>query len=325
MVNPEQMLPTAAIIALLALLICAIGEWLHLRRIGRIERLAFGDEGPQSWTHAAPYLRALAVALLAGGLWVLAHLESKAPEIDPDKEPSQHLLIALDVSPSMYLEDAGPKRIQRRGTRASDVLEALFQRLDMTRTRVSVVAFYTEAMPVVLESFDINVVRNVLNALPMEHAFPPGQTQLQMGVEEALTYAKPWPKNSATLVVVSDGDTVAGSLPRQLPISIADVLVVGVGDPYKGSPVAGRTSRQNKQALERLAVRLKGRYHDGNTKHLPSNIVRSLAMAVPSIQDQTFLRDLAVAATAIGGTIISLLPLCLARFGTRRRTIVIPA
>ncbi|MEC9476959.1 MAG: vWA domain-containing protein, partial [Planctomycetota bacterium] len=320
MVTQEQLLPTAAIIALLALLICAVGEWLHLRRIQRIERLAFGDEGPHVWTHAAPYLRAISVALLAGGLWILAHLESKAPEIDPDKEPSQHLLIALDVSPSMYLEDAGPKRNLRRGTRASDVLEALFQRLDMTRTRVSVVAFYTEAMPVVLESFDINVVRNVLNALPMEHAFPPGQTKLQMGVEEALTYAKPWPRDSATLVVVSDGDTVDGSLPRQLPISIADVLVVGVGDPYKGSPVAGRTSRQNKQALERLAVRLKGRYHDGNTKHLPSNIVRSLSMAVPSIEDQTFLRDLAVAATAIGGTIIALLPILLARYGTRRRT-----
>lgn len=321
--NPEQLLPTAAAMALLALVICAIGEWLHLRRIGRIERLAFGDEGPQRWTRAAPFLRASAVALLAGGLWILAHLESKAPEIDPDKEPSQHLLIALDVSPSMYLEDAGPNRNLRRSTRASDVLEALFQRLDMTRTRVSVIAFYTEAMPVVLESFDINVVRNVLNALPMEHAFPPGQTQLQKGVEEALKYAKPWPKGSATLVVVSDGDTVDGSLPRQLPISIADVLVVGVGDPYKGSPVAGRTSRQNKQALERLAVRLKGRYHDGNTKHLPSNIVRSLAMAVPSIQDQTFLRDLAVAATGIGGTIIGLLPLCLAHFGSRRRVAVV--
>ena len=323
MVNPEQLLQSAAAIALLAVVICAIGEWLHLRRISRIERLAFGDEGPQLWTRAAPYLRTLAVALLAGGLWILAHLESKAPEIDPDKEPSQHLLIALDVSPSMYLEDAGPNRNLRRGTRASDVLEALFQRLDMTRTRVSVVAFYTEAMPVVLESFDINVVRNVLNALPMEHAFPPGQTQLQMGVEEALKYAKPWPKSSATLVVVSDGDTVTGALPRQLPISIADVLVVGVGDPYRGSPVAGRTSRQNKQALERLAVRLKGRYHDGNTKHLPSNIVRSLSMAVPSIQDQTFLRDLAVAATAIGGAIIGLLPIFLARFGSRRKIAIV--
>jgi len=87
--------------------------------------------------------------------------------------------------------------------------------------------------------------------------------------------------------------------------------VIGVGDPHKGSSVAGRTSRQNKQALERLAVRLKGRYHDGNTKHLPSDIIRSLSMAVPSIQDQTF-----------GGTIIGLLPICLAHFGSRRRVVV---
>ncbi|MGE4618801.1 MAG: vWA domain-containing protein [Planctomycetota bacterium] len=319
MVDPEQLIYSAGVIALLALIIIVIGESLHFRRIQRIEKLAFGEEGPRSWTRLAPIFRCLAVTMLAGGLWILAHLESKPPEIDPDKEPSQHLLIALDVSPSMYLEDAGPKRNVRRGIRASDVLEALFARLDMTRTRVSVIAFYTEAMPVVLESFDINVVRNVLNALPMEHAFEPGQTQLQKGVEEALKYAKPWPKKTATLVVVSDGDTVSGALPRQIPISIADVLVVGVGDPHKGSPVAGRTSRQNKQALERLAVRLKGRYHDGNTKHLPTDIVRSLSMAVPSIQDQTFLRDLAVAITAIGGSIIGFMPILLAYYGTRRK------
>jgi len=323
LVETDQLLYSTAVIALLALLLVAAGEWIHAARIHRIEKLAFGEEGPHLWTKLAPLVRCMAVSMLAAGLWVLAHLESKPPEIDPDKEPSQHLLVALDVSPSMYLEDAGEKRNQRRGERASDILEALFQRLDMTRTRVSVVAFYTEAMPVVLESFDINVVRNVLNALPMEHAFAPGQTRLQFGVEEALKFAKPWPKGCATLVVVSDGDSVDGALPRQIPISIADVLVVGVGDPYKGSPVAGRSSRQNKQALERLAVRLKGRYHDGNSKHLPSDLVRALAMAVPSIQDQTFLRDLAVAATGIGGAILGLLPLFLAQFGSRRKVAAI--
>jgi len=45
-------------------------------------------------------------------------------------------------------------------------------------------------------------------------------------------------------------------------------------------------------------------------------------MVVPSIQDQTFLRDLALAITAIGGTIIGLLPLSLAHFGSRRRVVV---
>ena len=66
-----------------------------------------------------------------------------------------------------------------------------------------------------------------------------------------------------------------------------------------------------------------GRYLDGNTKHLPSDLVRALAMAVPSIQDQTFLRDLAVAATGIGGAILGLLPLFLAQFGSRRKVAAI--
>ena len=247
-VNPvEALIHQAAIVGLLCALLAGLGEWLHQQRLRSTQSLTFGPEGPRGWTKLVPILRTVAALILGFSLWVLAHLESKPPEIDPTQEPSQHLLIALDVSPSMYLEDSGPERNIRRGTRASEVLEAVFQRLDMSRTRVSVVAFYTDAFPVVLESFDINVVNNVLNGLPMEFAFEAGSTQLQQGVEKALSFAKAWPKGSTTLIVVSDGDTVGGSLPARLPLSISDVLVLGVGDPHKGSSVAGRTSRQNIQ------------------------------------------------------------------------------
>lgn len=318
--NPiEALIYQAVIIGILCACITALGEWLHRRRLNEIRNLAFGPIGPRVWTHSAPFIRIFSTLLLGFSLWILAHLESKPPEIDPSQEPSQHLLIALDVSPSMYLEDSGPERNIRRGTRASKVLEAVFQRLDMSRTRVSVVAFYTDAFPVVLESFDINVVNNVLNGLPMEFAFNPGSTQLQKGVEKALDFAKAWPKGSSTLIVVSDGDTVGGSLPARLPLSIADVLVLGVGDPHKGSSVAGRTSRQNIQALQRLAIRLGGIYHNANTKHLPSEVVRNLAMAVPSVEDQTLLRDLCVAGAGLGTSLLSLLPLLLAKFGSRAR------
>ncbi len=313
----EALIHQAVIVGLLCAMIAAFGEWLHQRRLRETRSLTFGPEGPHGWTAIAPFLRTLAALILGFSLWVLAHLESKPPEIDPSKEPSQHLLIALDVSPSMYLEDSGPERNIRRGTRASEVLEAVFQRLDMSRTRVSVVAFYTDAFPVVLESFDINVVNNVLNGLPMEYAFNAGNTELQQGVEKALGYARAWPKGSTTMIVVSDGDTVSGSLPARLPLSISDVLVLGVGDPHKGSSVAGRTSRQNIQALQRLAVRLGGIYHDANTKHLPSDVVRNLAMAVPSVEDQTLLRDICVAGAGIGTGILSLLPLLLAKLAHR--------
>ena len=318
--DPIDVLIYQAVIAgIFCACVTTLGEWLHRRRLNEIESLAFGPKGPRGWTHSAPFIRVFATLVLGFSLWVLAHLESKPPEIDPSKEPSQHLLIALDVSPSMYLEDSGPERNIRRGTQASEVLQAVFQRLDMSRTRVSVVAFYTDAFPVVLESFDINVVNNVLNGLPMEFAFNAGSTQLQQGVEKALDFSKAWPKGSTTLIVVSDGDTVGGSLPARLPLAISDVLVLGVGDPHKGSSVAGRTSRQNIQALQRLAVRLGGIYHDANTKHLPSEVVRNLAMAVPSVEDQTLLRDLCVAGAGLGTSLLSLLPLLLAKFGSRAR------
>ena len=183
----QALIHQATIVGLLCAFVAGLGEWLHQRRIQETREPVLRPRGPRGWTALVPFLRTAAALILGFSLWVLAHLESKPPEIDPTQEPSQHLLIALDVSPSMYLEDSGPERNIRRGTRASEVLEAVFQRLDMSRTRVSVVAFYTDAFPVVLESFDINVVNNVLNGLPMEFAFEAGSTQLQQGVEKALS------------------------------------------------------------------------------------------------------------------------------------------
>jgi Ca-activated chloride channel family protein len=262
-----------------------------------------------------PALRSLAIALATWGLLVLHSIEPEQKEPDLSKEPSQHLLIALDVSPSMYIEDAGPEGNQTRTARAAMLLQAIMDRLDMTQIRVTVVAFYTTAMPVVIEAFDLNVVANVLNGLPMEHAFEVGQTRLQEGVQTALDFARVWPAGTGTLIVVSDGDTVPeDSLPEK-PISITDTLVIGVGDPHRGSPVAGRTSRQDEASLKRLAVRLGGVYHNGNRKHLPSDILAALEMRLPTVQDRARLKDLALASAMSGGTVIALLPLALALFG----------
>ena len=81
--------------------------------------------------------------------------------------------------------------------------------------RVSVVAFYSDARPVVIDTFDPEVVANILDDLPLEYAFKPGKTNLYEGVKTAGEVGKAWPVKSATLLLVSDGDTLpARETPR---------------------------------------------------------------------------------------------------------------
>ncbi len=319
MVELRDLLP-AALAALAALALVGGAEWLQARRVHALRFLLFGARGrARAWVRLVPWLRALAAAAVAAGLVVLLRYQSvPEDEIDPDREPAKHLMIALDASPSMYLEDAGPDGKLSRWKRAKVLLDGVMQRLDMQQTRVSIVAFYTDAKPVVLRSFDMQVVANVLDGLPLEHAFRTGRTKMQEGVQAAIDQTRGWPPGSTVLLVVSDGDTVPGRvLPMRTP-AIADVLVLGVGDPHRGSRVAGRTSRQDHASLQQLAVRLGGRYHDGNRLHLPSDVVRNLTAALPQLTTQSDLRDLALAAVGGGGAMLALLPLLMVWFGRSR-------
>lgn len=314
------MVVTAFYIALGVAAACALAEWLHARRCRRVAILIFGPTGrPRTWARGVPIARCVSAALLTWGMLVLVRIEPIKKAIDPEAEPARHLLLVLDASPSMYIEDAGPDRKQSRSQRAADLLGAVMERLDMTQTRVTVVAFYTSAKPVVVEGFDLNVIHNILNGLPLEHAFESGQTRLQEGVEASFEFAKPWAPESAAIIVVSDGDTISKGRIAEKPASIADALVIGVGDPFRGSPVAGRTSRQDEASLKKLAVRLGGVYHNGNTKHLPSEVVRALTMTVPYIRDERSMRDYALACVGIGGGLLAFMAPALAWAGCLRR------
>ncbi|MBC23481.1 MAG: hypothetical protein CMJ32_06140 [Phycisphaerae bacterium] len=290
----------------LFLMLSIMTELLHARRVRRIGRLAFGRTGrPRGWTRITPLVRCASVVLLSWGFLVLAEHKPRGRSIDPEKEPSQHLLVCLDVSPSMYIEDAGPGGRESRSMRASEVLRGILSRLDMNETRVTVVAFYTSALPIVVDTYDINIIENVLNGLPMEHAFEVGQTRMQEGVEASLEFARPWPPDSAALIVVSDGDTISESMIQSMPRSISDAIVIGVGNPHKGTTIAGRSSRQDEASLKRLAVRLNGIYHDANTKHLPSSILSGLSMIIMNPEEADLLKRLALISILVGGCLLA--------------------
>lgn len=312
----------AELAALGAAIVAALAEIVHVRRVRRLARLAFGPgERPSAWARAAPPARVAAVGATAWGLATLLLVAPKAhvAETLPDNQ-RRHVLLVLDVSPSMRLKDAGPERTQSRMKRASTVMESFFARVPIDQYFLSVVACYNGSKPVVVGTKDIEVVRNILDDLPMHYAFPTGKTDLFSGIAEAAKIAQPWRPRSALMVLISDGDTVPASGMPRLPASVADVLIVGVGDPRAGSFIEGHQSRQDSATLRQIAARLGGTYHDANEKHLPTDLLRSLTL-VPrkGVFERLTRREYALILCGLGASVLAFLPVLLHRFGTRWR------
>ena len=217
----------------------------------------------------------------------------------------------------MQLKDAGATRQQTRAQRASELLTSMLERVRLDQVRISVVAFYTGAKPVVVETSDLDVVKNILNDLPLDYAFDIGKTELMDGIREAALLAKNWREGSATLILVSDGDTVPDSGMPGLPKSIGHVLVVGVGDARAGKFIDAHQSRQDSSTLRQIAKRLGGVYHDGNERHLPSAQLAALAKLLPLQKgSETGRREISLIAVAVGACLLTGLPLALALGGS---------
>lgn len=297
-----------------------VAEAIHAYRSRRLAPLAFGpQQKPKPWTAIAAPLRIICVSGIG---WALASLllvppRSYRPEgqVQPGKE--QHILVVLDVSPSMRLEDAGPTKRQSRKDRARDLMRSFFDRIPVDQYLVSVVAVYSGAKPVVVDSRDLDVVDGILGDLPLYQAFDVGETRLLEGFRSAAELAKPWNPGSTTLILLSDGDSVPPQGMPPLPASISNVLIFGVGDPNQGSFIAGKQSKQDAFTLRQIANRLKGTYHDGNTKHLPSDIVDSIIQVGTKNQKEPWSRrEYALLVLASCAPVWALLPWMLERFGT---------
>jgi Ca-activated chloride channel homolog len=308
----------AAFVAILA----AAAESLHARRCHRLARLAFGKSGrPALWARSAPAVRVGAMVALSWGLLTLYELPPKVhvAESVADKD-RRHVLIVLDVSPSMRLKDAGPNLQESRMKRASVVMDSFLQRVPVELYLLSVVACYNGAKPVVVDTKDLEVIRNIFGDLPLHHAFTSGKTDLFSGLAEAAKIAHPWQPRSTLLMMLSDGDTVAATGMPKMPASVADVLIVGVGDPRQGSFIDGRMSHQDASTLRQIAARLGGIYHDGNTKHIGTDLLNRLTV-IPrkSTFEQLTRREYALIACTLGSVALAFLPLLLHRFGTQWR------
>ena len=132
--------------------------------------------------------------------------------------------------------------------------------------------------------------------------------------------AHPWEPRSTTVVVLSDGDTVPATGMPAMPISVSNVLVVGVGDERTGSFIDGRNSRQDASTLRQIAVRLGGKYHNGNQRHVRTSLLQEIdAEGEEGRFERLTEREYALLATGLGAAILAALPVLLHLFGTSWR------
>lgn len=315
MVDHSLFIP--AIVAM-AMLLAGIAELLHARRVKRIDYLAFGPRGrARAWTAIVGPLRVLSVGAVCWGLLMLFALsESQWDQgtMRGDEKPIHHIVIGLDVSPSMQIVDAGANRELARADRARDVLRSVLERVDTRRGQVSVIAFYTEARPVVVDTFDPAVVHNILNDLPLSQAFTAGKTNLYSVVSAAESLSRSWRAGSATLLIVSDGDTLpAAAIPKRPP-AFERILVLGVGDPYRGTFIHDHSSRQERRSLSQFASQIRGEYLDVNTNHVASRLLPSGPLW-HDINRSLAWREISLLAVTVGSTLLALAPLALAIAG----------
>ncbi len=306
--------------ALAVLFLASLAEWLHVRRIRAVGRLAFGPTGkPHGWTRVVPLLRSLSLAAFTWGLVTLLMLKIAAAEgkggKEGDNKTATRLVFVADLSPSMYLVDAGPEGKQTRQARMREVVEGILQRVS-GNLRFGVIGFWTDSLPVVMEARDPELVRNVFNGLPITYSMPAGQTDLGQAINAAVKLVNDFPEGSTRLIIFTDGDSanLVPIAPR--PKSVKEVYVLGLGNPHKGTFIDGHLSRQEGDTLRTVATALMGTYVDVNEKHLTTSALGDLVVTVPPAQRGLTLEELAVLAMVLGASVLALIPVALEFFGS---------
>ena len=130
---------------------CGLAEWLHARRSARLAHLAFGPAArPRAGVGRGAGSPAGRRRCLGWGLLVSCR-RSTPPPGTPTRPRRQAAACTTWPSPWTFrracsLQTAEPQGTQRRAERARDVVaQHLPDRLELRRTRVSILAFYSGA------------------------------------------------------------------------------------------------------------------------------------------------------------------------------------
>ena len=211
-----------------------------------------------------------AVALLA----VALARPQFGTRVETLRRQGQDVMVALDVSRSMYAEDITPNRLER----ARIEIGRIIQRLE--GDRIGLVAFAGDAFVQSPLTGDYGAAMMFLNAMDPDLMSVQG-TDLARAITVSIEALEETPPENRIVVIVTDGEDHEGGLAEAIAAATAaevTVHTVGVGSPdgvplpdVDGSGGGGRfrrddegnviTTRLNETALQDIALQTGGEYH----------------------------------------------------------------
>ena len=217
------------------------------------------------------------MALVLGAVALLGFALARpqfGTRVETLRRQGQDVMVALDVSNSMYAEDLAPNRLER----AKIEIGRIIQRLD--GDRIGLVAFAGDAFVQSPLTADYGAAMMFLSAMDPTLMSTQG-TDLAKAIEVAVEALEETPAENRIVVIVTDGEDHEGGLAEAIAAAAgAEVTIhtVGVGS-VEGVPLPdaegmeprGRfrrdeqgnviTTRLNETALQDIALQTGGEYH----------------------------------------------------------------
>jgi len=239
-------------------LVPAGGALWHL--LTRRRRHGLGLVSPQMAAklapQPAPVRSAWQLALFTAGI-LFALIAAARPQWGTREETvyqkGRDLVIVLDVSRSMLATDVHPSRLGRAKVDLLDLIQQL------KGDRVGLVAFRGRPLSLCPLTTDYGFLAAVLEGVGVDSA-PMGETNIGDAIEEALRAFDPGESSHKAIILISDGEDLAGhagTAAQKAKEQGVVIFTVGLGS-TEGSPLPSATDKkafmqyQGKEVISRL-------------------------------------------------------------------------
>ena len=242
--------------------------WACYRR-SKVEKIL---SKKQIEANSSPFKRRTRQSLFIGS-WVLLIITFLRPfsgmEDVQRSTISRNIMIILDISKSMNVEDAGEmSRLEYAKWWAKEFIK------NHPDDRIGLISFGGTSFLECPMTRDRSVLLHKLNALDTGY-MPVGGTDIELALNEALKAGEEFKKNQFSLIMLTDGDEVYGKYQvavKELKKKEIPIHVVGIGSPHqlgkvkddKGKVVkAGDVvvkSKSDESKLSNISKETRGRY-----------------------------------------------------------------
>jgi hypothetical protein len=304
------------LITVLVVLSAVLAEFVHWRRCRRIARMEFATprDGLAVVTVAA-VARVVGIALTAPSLlllWESSSVIRNSMGAVASEGELDRMIVIMDASKSMNLQDAGPNAKDTRASRARELIYYLVSQAQRM-PRTTLMAFGDATLPVVYDSKDWDVLSNVLLRQYYTTAFKSDKTNIDHAVQESVEKARDWIPRSTIAVLLTDGESEPTRKSFDVPRSIRHFLVLGVGS-KEGRPIGQglrEVSRLDEENLLRVAKLVGGKYFDATREMPPVDYVHQVLPPPPPAVPKKTRRDVPLSLFAMGVLILGLTPIAL--------------